>query len=570
MINKYHKANRNPLLPENILIISFTNTAVREIRLRLKTDAILSEYSDSFIIQTVDKFVKDNNLIGFKNSKSTFDEKIKIALSNINNSFSSNQRIYELEKIHHIIVDEVQDLVYPRANLIYSIIKYGVEKSEFEYFGMSLAGDLKQSLYSNNVYYLRDEDNWLSYDFINNIEELLEYNDKQLKKIVFTKSHRFSKNYHHLLVNYLNDTAIVDYNNHEGTELYFKDLKQIITNIIPKIKIKNINKLGSNVAILSRENQQNLIIADILNSINIDRIQNGLQIMQFYVRPKDLEPIFYPWVHTFFEEPIMKLTSNKVNLIANIFPGDKSKFRLFLDELKDEENLVAIKDLKEKIKLIKDDLSSPWFNLFIYKNSTPVIISTIHGVKGMEFEYTVLNSHFDKLFNKNLDLNQILYVALSRSKSITYYCQDISEFSNLKKLNYLPRDRTRYYSKNYPKVIQIHHSNDLDTDYYMKSSLESKDDYKLRIKFILSIAEGEPLYLLKSKYLDNEGYYFYSYYDNTYPIARLKQSVVKIILDEIGNFNKYTGIYVLTPYAEFGYGGKVNINVKLMGLLHKS
>ncbi|MEY9419411.1 hypothetical protein ABIF69_005853 [Bradyrhizobium japonicum] len=166
---------RDDIPPSRIWMISFTRTAVHEIRARLA--ALLPAPSDasSVRIATLDSlawtihsgFSKDAVLTG------SYDDNIKVTLAKIRENSEMQE---EFEKIRHVVIDEAQDIVGVRAELVLAIID--AVSSDC---GVTVFADQAQAIYGFT------EDERVLQSGVRLLEEL---EDREFKSISLTEIHR--------------------------------------------------------------------------------------------------------------------------------------------------------------------------------------------------------------------------------------------------------------------------------------------------------------------------------------------------------------------------------------------
>lgn len=166
---------RDDIPSSRIWMISFTRTAVHEIRARLA--ALLPTPSDaaSVRIATLDSvawtihsgFSKDAVLTG------RYDDNIKATLAKIRENSAVQE---EFEKIRHVVIDEAQDIVGVRAELVLAIID-GVSSD----CGVTVFADQAQAIYG----FTEDERELQS-----GVRLLEELEDREFKSISLTEIHR--------------------------------------------------------------------------------------------------------------------------------------------------------------------------------------------------------------------------------------------------------------------------------------------------------------------------------------------------------------------------------------------
>ena len=127
--------------PSRIWIISFTRTAVHEIRTRLATLLDDAGTAASVRIATLDSvawtvhsgFSKDATLTG------SYDDNIAETLAKMRDNPDVRD---EFGKLRHVIIDEAQDIVGVRAELVLSIVDALTEDC-----GVTVFADQAQSIY---------------------------------------------------------------------------------------------------------------------------------------------------------------------------------------------------------------------------------------------------------------------------------------------------------------------------------------------------------------------------------------------------------------------------------------
>ncbi|MFE2127576.1 UvrD-helicase domain-containing protein [Streptomyces amritsarensis] len=133
---------RDDVLPGEILVLSFSNAAVRELRQRIQRHAVAA---DRVQVRTFDSwataFLSEIAPTGEWNTV-PFDERIRNATEAIGEG-----RLDEFltEDLAHVVVDEVQDLVGDRSRMVEALL------DEYRDAGFTVVGDPAQSLYGFQV-----------------------------------------------------------------------------------------------------------------------------------------------------------------------------------------------------------------------------------------------------------------------------------------------------------------------------------------------------------------------------------------------------------------------------------
>lgn len=170
--------SRDDIPPSRIWMISFTKTAVREIRGRLTS--LLGDPADSASVRiaTLDSlawtihsgFSKDAVLTG------SYDDNIDQTLAKIRDNPDVRE---EFEKIRHVIVDEAQDIIGVRAELVLAIIDAVAPDC-----GVTVFADQAQAIYG----FTEDEGT----DGSGKIHLVEELEDREFRSVSLTEIHRTS------------------------------------------------------------------------------------------------------------------------------------------------------------------------------------------------------------------------------------------------------------------------------------------------------------------------------------------------------------------------------------------
>jgi hypothetical protein len=133
--------------PSEIWIISFTRTAVAEIRRRVSTYLSDPSYANGIRVATIDSHAWSMN-VGFNDQavlSGSFDDNIKQVIQTIRGNENASEYI---QSVKHLFIDEAQDVVGPRIELVLELIDRMPEIS-----GATVFCDLAQAIYeySENV-----------------------------------------------------------------------------------------------------------------------------------------------------------------------------------------------------------------------------------------------------------------------------------------------------------------------------------------------------------------------------------------------------------------------------------
>ena len=134
------------IVPSRILLVSFTRTAVTELRDRIVSYAMAGESARSVRISTIDSHAW-NLRAGFEDEpipKSLGDDTYDLSISRAVDIFRSQQPdlLDFMSQVEHLIVDEAQDVMGVRADLVIEMLR-----SLSDDCGVTILADPAQAIY---------------------------------------------------------------------------------------------------------------------------------------------------------------------------------------------------------------------------------------------------------------------------------------------------------------------------------------------------------------------------------------------------------------------------------------
>lgn len=409
---------------DTILVLCFSRAAVEVVQKRLKQSSENDRAGieiNNVEIRTFDSFatyliswVKENyeEILpgGYNISNENYEDRIRTAVKIL------TKKTDIFEEYTHVIVDEVQDLVGIRAELVLKILEI-LPKS----CGFTLLGDACQAIYD---YQADNEINRMnSEDFYYNI--FSRFSDADYYS--FEKNHRQSENIDNMLKEYRDGILTGESADRSKT------LDKIYTKIETEVSIdlqhpeksefnKYIEK-GKTLGILTRTNGQALKISTWLRNGEINHMLRkplGSEYISEWVGRIFTEYDYDTVNKDLFIEAFRKIYANENidtadeywNALVRTQPESKSRYTV-------EELLLGVMENSRDKCLFSGNI----------KNSD-IVVSNIHRAKGMEFDTVFL---FDEMFKNTLNIevddeleHKVSYVALTRAKS------------NIKNLNLKP------------------------------------------------------------------------------------------------------------------------------------
>lgn len=427
--------NEGEVEAENILVLCFSRSAVEVIKNRLSDAAESGRLGyewKNVDIRTFDSFatyllawVQDNinGLLpqGFVLEANDYDQRIIQAV----NVFKNQENL--LESYEHIIVDEVQDLVGNRAELVIEILK-----SLPETCGFTILGDSCQALYD----YMAQGDPFVmsSIQFYENIFNEFPNNNYYY----FTENHRQKDSFAQLTIPYRN--AILT-----GTPENRVSVASELLNDIDSLAIKlssfgqeeatKYTKNNKTLGILTRTNGQALQISAWLRNQDVQHSLNrGLG-----------SPVLGDWIakilYDYDNDTIDKNTFvAKCCALESIFSyeiANECWMALVSTQFDETRQRYEVSDL---LKGLLRNSKEPLLYESLGKHKNNIIVSNIHRAKGKEFDHVIVLDDVIKgvacLDTEDVLEHKVCYVALTRPRH------------NIEKVEILDKDKYIYITMN--------------------------------------------------------------------------------------------------------------------------
>ena len=450
--------------PETIQVLCFSRAAVEEIRERMK-NAIFSGRADiktNYVdIRTFDSFatqllywIKDSEYKVLRNNYPiellNYDERIE----KLTEILKSEPDV--ISQCSHLIVDEVQDLVLSRAELVLQMI-HSIPKES----GVTLLGDCCQAIYGYQV-----EDNGVdTEDFYQQI-----YDDKVFKRFSFSQNHRQTEHWNDICSQYrssIMSSLIGECNKSLG--MIKTQIPEYDTYLISEFTEDSLKRIQSkgNVAILTRSNAQALTIANMFKKKNID----------YVIRRKRNEGKLNKWIAFLFNSNKRQMfdKDSLFSAINETIGKTGMKLDVFNDIWEDlssrRRGTTGSIGSRDIILSICNHAVSRGF--YLEDRTCNTIISTIHRSKGREYENVIVDSDLIEQSKDELEEHRVAYVALSRAKDNVYSVK-------LPEVYFKTLDNRRCYSwtqlygKKRLSYIEIGFDRDLD-DYSFCETKETQE-----------------------------------------------------------------------------------------------
>ena len=507
--------------PNNIWMLSFTRTAVKEIRDRISSFADHNLSSLGVIVGTIDSKAwrirygltddEIKNLFGdyeqnIKNAVRLFDEK--------------KDEIYEsFHDLEHVIIDEAQDITGARAELLIKIL--GCLNPDC---GFTIFADPAQAIYGFTGNYdssRRDE----RYDFLEHVKQQYgaELQDKELKTIHRTKNHNLVKLIEDLRLDiFVNDN--IDETHYTSRENFIKEQAD---REVGEFDSKELSD-KDNTLVLFRRRSEVLYASEFA-------CRDGVS---HRIRMSGHPHCIFSWIgHVFYDYPkrvILKdqffdICKQKVNLFEN--STDESSYEdwwSLLLEIARKNDYVDITRLRTVLSR-----NPPSINLcYPDSGNKGPILGTIHASKGREADNVVLRLPFRRQTAQGFNYDEesrVLYVGATRARGELAVGKGFYKQSYAKSLE-SSRVFRRYISKWPEKYelasVEVGLNGDLNEYSFVSKKRSLQDVLKSQEKLTrLASRTPYPLITSREKYRDK---YIYNIWICSYGVE-----VDKII----GEFN---------------------------------
>jgi len=376
-----------------LLVLSFTRAAVGEIRDRI-AKAIANGAPDSLRyvrVRTFDAYatwlLNDG---GYDLAGKTYDARIEL-LTKALKAISLRQATDRIGRSRYLFVDEIQDLVGERADMVFELIKRILTNKG----SVTLLGDPHQSI---NDYQIEGKDNQTdSAEFLGKVQNHLA---GSLERFKLEESHRYETPEMKLLA--AEAKTIVD--NGQRTA---KDKLNLLVELIPKVTqellIENF-KTGSIDALLVRSN------GEVFQWFNWHQEQGNACMVNTGANGRP----WPPWIGQaimHYQSSVMTrdqlLNRSSCNVENGLVVSEEELDELLLNERLIMRNTINLDDLAFRLKHLSPVKKGDEAN-------KGLIVSTVHKAKGLEYKNVVVIWPSKKEISD--EEVRVLYVAITRAK----------------------------------------------------------------------------------------------------------------------------------------------------------
>lgn len=484
--------------PISIMVLCFSKAAVKVVEERLKKAAELGRigyewrqievrtfdsfatYMIAWVVAERPELLRSDYCLSYQN----YDDRIHTAKKILQTATDM------LDCYQHIIIDEVQDLVGIRAEMVLQLLRILPEGS-----GFSVLGDACQAIYDYQAE--NDQAVMSSDEFYNQIFH--EHKESQFWK--FTECHRQKNDYIRMIEPFREALLINDpvslVKSIESISKGFPEVKIKFSDPVPDILLTLADH--GTLGILTRTNGQALQISTWLRNNEITHhLQSSTNQSSFYA----------DWIaEIFMEYPYETINQDYFSeTMEKVFPGTKPEKALeYWKALANTQRKTMSRYRTAEILrgITEGGRSHLLFNSF--NNGSNITVSTVHRAKGLEFDSVIL---LDDLFKQNqqnqngenLIEHKTCYVGITRPREKLYRLKTPKSYISINKNEHRRcfAATPRRYRNCFLECIEFGKQGDLDHDYFAASE-------KLQTIIKKDICEGMPLVLKKDNSLP--GYY---------------------------------------------------------------
>lgn len=381
----------------NILVLTFSRAAVRELRTRLRgregeSRFVRARTFDSFATLLLTNCPKAGDLTG-----KDYDARISMAADSILNDDDAKRL---LKDVKHLVVDEMQDLVGVRQQMVRNLIE--VMRASI---GFTLFSDPAQSIYD---YQIKDSNPPMG------AQQMLEWLRREFKSELveekFTRDFRFETEE--------SRTAIWARDQLLGSKPAFREIRERLRSDLRKLntftldqRAVGLRRSDSSVAILCRSNAHTLLLSRELFRLKLPHS----------IQREQTDRCIPPWVAIVFrglQEPEISKTDfqERYSCVTGVLAGGDAENNWSLLKRIDRSGgrSLNVVRLNESIRsgTFPDELLQP--------STSRIVLSTIHRSKGLEYPHVMVADPSDgKEAPPEEDVAEearILYVAMTRAR----------------------------------------------------------------------------------------------------------------------------------------------------------
>ncbi|MFG2571127.1 UvrD-helicase domain-containing protein [Streptomyces sp. NPDC048481] len=408
-----HEDQEEALEAAEILVLTFSRAAARELRERIarhgdRARRVRAQTFDAWAYGVLARAHPDGDW-----GSTSFDERISAAVDAVE---KGALEIGDSEPPSHVVVDEVQDLLGVRRELVEALLDRYRDSC-----GFTVVGDLAQSVYG---FQIADPDERLDetgrfFDWLR-----ASYPD-DLLELKLTRNFRATTE--EARVALAHGPRLQRLTDRDEAGALYEDLRDLllhpangIGDLDDEFTLSGLRDLSDTCAILTRDNREALVVAELLQAHGIEHRLR---------RPLEERPVPY-WVGELLRRTEATGLSEERfgTLLAEIplpFEPDASMLWTVLRRVArgSARGVLDLDRLRHAVAggRFPDEAADP--------ESSRIVVSTVHRAKGLEFDRVILLApptaeELHRRYAADLDLPaeaRALYVAMTRARQDLYY-----------------------------------------------------------------------------------------------------------------------------------------------------
>ena len=375
---------------DEIIALSFSRAAVSALRRRV----LKSGGNAAMAVWTLDSLASRllDELDDSDWQRLNFDDRVVRATTLV----SDGGHGADLSMVRHVIVDEIQDVVGVRADLVLALLAQLPTE-----VGFTLLGDPRQSVYN---FQLADGEGTSAARFLERVHELGSVEERRLRNIYRARSSEAHR------------IALLGASDASGDRW----VREVRTQLAAISGAGDVSSLAAPVqgwrgstALLCRDNGTALVVSAALRGA-------GLAVA---TRSSAEDSSISTWISQAFGSMTSARVSrtDALDHLTGVVPDASQAWRL----LKATERDFRMADFLDLRKLARR-IAARDVPADLLGDDDPIVVSTIHRAKGLEFDNVVLVNPRDLLpGNADVDEAAVAYVALTRARDriMTMNCE---------------------------------------------------------------------------------------------------------------------------------------------------
>ncbi|MFE7803662.1 UvrD-helicase domain-containing protein [Streptomyces sp. NPDC057430] len=408
-----HEDPEEALEASEILVLTFSRAAARELRERIarhgeRAHRVRAQTFDAWAYGVLRQAYPDRDWAGMK-----FEDRIKEATKAITRGALEGG---DSAPPAHVLIDEVQDLVGDRRDLVETILDRYQGSC-----GFTVVGDAAQFVYGFQVKNLTERADetgrffdWLRCSYPDDLVEL-------------TLTANFRATTPEARVALAHGPRLQQVTDADKAEAFYEELRELLLDpansmgdLTDPFTLEGLRTFPDTCAILARDNRQALVVSELLHAHGVEHRLR---------RPLEERPVPY-WVAALLRRTESATLSEERfrSLLAEIpLPYDPNPNALWAVLRRvargPGRGILALDRLRRLVAdgRFPDELADP--------ETARVVVSTVHRAKGLEFDRVILLAppavtELQKQFKEDLDLPaeaRALYVAMTRPRQDLYH-----------------------------------------------------------------------------------------------------------------------------------------------------